>query len=76
MIDRELGYARRLSLNSLRVFLQYVVTLGRFRGRPNRDAMEIFELGLAIGQLYRMDREDEAREHYEKLLDLACKVIR
>lgn len=53
-----------------------LVTVGRFRARPGPEAMEIFELGLNVGQLYRMGREAEALAQYETLLDLVGKVIR
>ena len=49
--------------------------IGRSAARPSSEAMEIFELGLTIGQLFRMKRDAEALEHYDRLLDLVDQVV-
>ncbi len=49
--------------------------IGRVAARPGPEAMEIFELGLTIGQLFRMKRDAEALEHYDRLLDLVEQVV-
>ena len=52
-----------------------LAAIGRVAARPSSDAMEIFELGLTIGQLFRMKRDAEALDHYARLLDLVGQVV-
>jgi hypothetical protein len=49
--------------------------VGRSAARPGNEAMEVFELGLTIGQLFRMKRDTEALEYYDRLLHLIEQVV-
>ena len=48
--------------------LHPLTALGRLKGRPGPRAMEIFEAGLTISQLFRQGRDAEALQEYEGLL--------
>ncbi len=59
----------------IRAHIYRVGMLGRFTARPTRDARDIFEQGLSIFQLFRMERNQEAVAAYEQMLELTRKAV-
>ncbi len=63
------------TLAGISPLLMPLATVAREAARPSDDAAEIFELGLSIGHLFRLGKETEAVQSYERLLVLAHKWI-
>ena len=56
--------------------LEALVALGRLKARPRPEAMEIFEIGLSMGHLFRQGRAAEAVAAYDRLLVLVGDALR
>ncbi|HJN09144.1 MAG TPA: cellulase family glycosylhydrolase [Pirellulaceae bacterium] len=50
--------------------------LGRYLGRPDPEAQEVFELALSIPHHFRLGREEQAVQDFEKLVRIVSRALK
>ncbi|MDP6722501.1 MAG: hypothetical protein QGF59_27810, partial [Pirellulaceae bacterium] len=50
--------------------------LGRYLGRPDPEAQEVFELALSIPHHFRLGREEQAVQDFEKLVRIVSRTLK